>query len=95
MEIIVKNRIVQVSETILVNKLPLPTLAEVKKELSAHKDEWTMNEDECEHIHFHSKKLGGKIYPQDNGTFKYVPYYSYEWTHLCEISGADNFPIIK
>lgn len=95
MQIILKNNIVQVSETILVNKLPLPTLAEVQKEMSAHKDEWTMNEDECEHIHFHSKTLGGKAYPQEDGSFQFVPYYSYGWSNPCGILGADNFPIIK
>lgn len=95
MEIIIKNKMVQVSETILKNNLPLPTLAEVQMELSNHMGDWTMNEDECEHIHFHSKVLGGKVYPQEDGTFKYVPYYSYEWTHSCKISGAENPPIIK
>ncbi len=99
MEIIIKNKMVQVSETILKNNLPLPTLAEVQMELSNHMGDWEMNESRCENIHFHSKVLGGKVYPQDQKdgsfAFAFIPYYSYEWSHSCGISGAENFPIIK
>ncbi len=95
MEIIIKNNMVQIAETISANQMPLPTLEEVQKEIANHMGDWTMNEDECSHIHFHSKVLGGKVYPQEDGSFAFTPYYSYAWSNPCGILGAENPPMMK
>ena len=104
-----KKKLVDVLATINENELPLPTFEQLKDEylkaieMAKNNDEehpW-INDEETPHIH--SEEIQGKIYingPFDGqidnvNSFTYVPYYSYEWSHPQDMSGADNFPIIE